>query len=527
MRSTIHNNRQLIIQHQLASIFKIGKVGIEKESLRTNYSGVIAQSDHPSALGASLTHPYITTDYSEALLEFVTPPLHCGEEALSFLSKIHQFTYPNIHHECLWPASMPCKLMGENSIRIAEYGSSNIGQMKYVYRKGLGYRYGKMMQVIAGIHINLSINETFWPQWQQAQQHQGELSDFVNQEYFKIIRNLQRIGWLIPYLFGASPAVDKSFTHKGVKDLKYWDEQTMYGQYATSLRLGDIGYTNHRENEIGIKACYDNLQDYVNCLTRAIETPYQPYEEIGIQSDGEYRQLNANILQIENEYYGTVRPKQLSNRNEKPTHALLRRGIRYVEIRSMDINPFSSIGIDQTQLDFVEVLFMYCLLGDDAIIGEAEQEEIDFNEYEVAHHGRKPGLHLRRAGESIPINEWANELLVDMQSVAELMGDKAQKYLASLEVFADAAADQEQTLSAKLLQQMQQSKLSYYDFIATIGKQYCDQFSEMSDADLQEKFSYLAEQSIAKQQQIEHADEVNFSDFLTTYFSQHLDDCSQ
>jgi len=527
MRSAIHNNRQLIIQHQLASIFKIGRVGIEKESLRADYSGVIAQSDHPSTLGASLTHPYITTDYSEALLEFVTPPLHSGEEAISFLSKIHQFTYPNIHHECLWPASMPCKLMGEQSIRIAEYGSSNIGQMKHVYRKGLGYRYGKMMQVIAGIHINLSIDEAFWPQWQQAQQHQGELCDFINQQYFKIIRNLQRVGWLIPYLFGASPAVDKSFTHKGVKDLKFWDEETLYGQYATSLRLGDIGYTNHRENEIGIKACYDNLQDYVKCLTRAIETPYQPYEEIGIQSDGEYRQLNANILQIENEYYGTVRPKQISNRNEKPTHALMRRGVRYVEIRSMDINPFSAIGIDQAQLDFVEVLFMYCLLGDDAIISETEQEEIDFNEYEVAHHGRKPDLHLRRAGESIPINEWAEELFIELQLVADLMGDKTLQYQASLAVFADAISDQQQTLSAKMLQQMQQSKLSFYDFIATMGKQYCDQFSEMSDADLQKNFSYLAEQSMTEQQQIERADKVSFSDFLTAYFSQRTDDRSQ
>lgn len=523
MRSAIHKNRQLIIQHQLESVFKIGKVGIEKESLRADYSGVIANSDHPAKLGASLTHPYITTDYSEALLEFVTPPLSSGEEAIEFLSKIHEYVYPNIKQECLWPASMPCKLMGEQSIRIAEYGDSNIGQMKHVYRKGLGYRYGKMMQVIAGIHINLSIHEEFWPRWQQARNHQGELSDFINQEYFKVIRNLQRIGWLIPYLFGASPAVDKSFTHQGVKDLKRWDDDTMYGQYATSLRLGDIGYTNHRENEIGIKACYDNLQDYVQCLTRAIETPYRAYEEIGVQTDGEYRQLNANILQIENEYYGTVRPKQLSKSNEKPTHALMERGIRYVEIRSMDINPFSSIGIDQAQIDFVEVLFMLCLLGDDALISDREQEEIDINEYEVAHHGRKPDLHLRRAGNSVPLNEWAQELFADMQSVAELMGDDAQKYHNSLDVFADAITDHEQTLSAKMLQQMQASKLSFYDFVATMGKQYCDQFSEMSEAELQQEFTHLAEQSLTEQQQIEREDEVNFTDFLANYFLQRLD----
>ena len=520
MRSTINKNSQRIIQHQLESIFSIGRVGLEKESLRASYDGVIAQTAHPSALGAALTHPHITTDYSEALLEFVTPPLGTSQQALDFLSMIHRFVYANIHEECLWPASMPCRLLGEQSIRIAEYGTSNLGQMKHVYRKGLGYRYGKMMQVIAGVHVNLSVNEDFWPRWQVALGDTGELTAFINDQYFKIIRNLQRVGWLIPYLFGASPAVDKSFTHKGVKDLRVWDADTLYARHATSLRLGDIGYTNHRENEIGIKACYDNLYDYVACLTRAIEKPYAAYEEIGVVTQGEYRQLNANILQIENEYYSTVRPKQMSRANEKPTHALLDRGVRYVEIRALDINPFSAIGVDPEQLHFIEVLFMYCLLGDEQIITTREQEEIDINEYEVAHKGRKQGLHLRRDGSSILLVDWLQEIFSDMQAVAELMNNADTDYSRSLARFAGCIDDREQTLSARVLAGMQAEKLSYYDFIARLGKQYCDHFANGLDSDSIQHFSALAEKSRQQQQQLEADHGADFSQFLEEYFAQ-------
>lgn len=520
MRSTINKNSQLINQQQLESVFSINRVGIEKESLRASYDGVIAQTDHPPALGAALTHPHITTDYSEALLEFVTPPMDSTQQALDFLSTIHAFVYPNMNQECLWPASMPCRLLGEQSIRIAEYGSSNLGQMKHVYRKGLGYRYGKMMQVIAGIHVNLSVNEDFWPHWQAALGDAGELTSFVNQQYFKIIRNLQRVGWLIPYLFGASPAVDKSFTHKGVKDLRQWDVDTLYGKHATSLRLGDIGYTNHRENEIGIKACYDNLNDYVACLTRAIEKPYAAYEEIGVLTNGEYRQLNANILQIENEYYSTVRPKQIAKSNEKPTHALLDRGVRYVEIRSLDINPFSEIGVDTEQVNFIEVLFMYCLLGDDQIIDTREQEEIDINEYEVAHRGRKQGLYLRRHGKSVLLVDWLREIFADMQAVAQLMNTDVTNYSQSLDSFAASIENSEHTLSARILAGMKSEKLSYYDFIALLGKQYCDQFSNDLDSASIQYFTALAEKSRQQQKQLEANDNCDFSQFLKQYFAQ-------
>ena len=512
----ISQQLSLLAKGNAQSYLRIGQIGIEKESLRTDPQANIAQSDHPPELGATLTHPFITTDYSEALLEFVTPPLPDSGQALTFLDDIHRFVYPRIGAESLWPGSMPPRLAGEQSIRIAHYGSSNLGQMKEVYRRGLGYRYGKTMQVIAGIHVNLSIDQAFWPRWQVLKNDPSELRDFVDQQYFIQIRNLQRIGWLIPYLFGASPVVDESFGHAGAGRLAELDRHTRVAEDATSLRLGDIGYTNHRENEIGIKACYTSLPEYVHCLANAINKPYKPYEEIGVCVDGVYRQLNANILQIENEYYSNVRPKQITLANEKPTHALLHRGVRYVEIRSLDLNPFSARGVEQEQLDFIELLFLYCLLADDRSIDRRQREEIDINAYEVSHHGRRPGLELRLDGDSVPLAQWGESIFAEMRQLAELL-DKPN-YIAALDRYEPALRDPNETLSAKILKEMRLKSSTYLDLIHGYAQNYQAATQPLA-AEREKEFINIATESLAKQKQIEAADSLPFADFLSEYFA--------
>ena len=512
----ISQQLSLLAKGHAQRYLRIGQVGIEKESLRTDPQANIAQSDHPSELGATLTHPFITTDYSEALLEFVTPPLPDSGQALAFLDDIHRFVYPRIGQESLWPGSMPPRLAGEQSIRIAHYGSSNLGQMKEVYRRGLGYRYGKIMQVIAGIHVNLSIDEAFWPRWQALKNDSSALRDFVDQQYFIQIRNLQRIGWLIPYLFGASPVVDESFRHAGAGMLAEFDRHTRIVEDATSLRLGDIGYTNQRENEIGIKACYSSLPEYVRCLAGAISKPYRPYEEIGVCVDGAYRQLNANILQIENEYYSNVRPKQITRENEKPTHALLHRGVRYVEIRSLDLNPFSALGVEQEQLDFIELLFLYCLLADDRSIDRRQREEIDINAYEVSHHGRRPNLELRLDGESVPLTQWGESIFSEMRQLAELL-DKPN-YIAALDRYEPALRDPDETLSARILKEMRLKSSTYLELIHDYAKTYQAATQPLA-SEREKEFMRIATESLAKQKQIEAADSLPFADFLSEYFA--------
>ena len=254
MYQSVENRLRRLDNAGVAALLKGGVIGLEKESLRVSPDGGIAQTPHPRALGSALTHPYITTDYSEALLELITPPMDDGLQALDFLQDLHKFVYDNLEDEILWATSMPCVLEGGANIPIARYGDSNVGMMKTVYRRGLGHRYGRVMQVIAGVHFNFSVGQAFWPAHQELERARGSRRDFVDAAYLGQTRNLQRYGWLIPYLFGASPAVCKSFLGGRPTTLKEFDRSTYYEPYATSLRMGDIGYTNSKEKGVGIKA---------------------------------------------------------------------------------------------------------------------------------------------------------------------------------------------------------------------------------------------------------------------------------
>ena len=275
----------------------------------------------------------LDTDFSEALLEFVTPAFSTTWEALRCICDIHQFTYSNLGDEMLWTASMPCRIPANREIPLARYGTSNVGRMKTIYRRGLGYRYGRQMQVIAGVHFNYSLPETFWPAYRSVLGGDDSARDFRSEHYLRMIRNFRRMGWIVLYLFGSSPAVCKSFAGPAAR-LPSLNDDTWFEPWATSLRMSDLGYSNKNQSRINISL--NSVDEYVRDLSNAICTPEPSYEEIGVKVDGRYRQLNANLLQIENEYYSPVRPKRIARSGEQPTAALRRDGIEYVEGEMVD-----------------------------------------------------------------------------------------------------------------------------------------------------------------------------------------------
>ncbi|MGB5622717.1 MAG: glutamate--cysteine ligase, partial [Gammaproteobacteria bacterium] len=315
-------------------VLRNGLRGVEKESLRVDQAGQISRLPHPAALGSALTNPWVTTDFSEALPELVTPPFDNNWETLSFLCDLHQFVIRNIGEEMLWATSMPCAVKSEESIPIATFGNSNAGRMKEIYRRGLSYRYGRVMQAIAGVHFNYSVPDELWPVLGEILGHGGELQQLRDRQYFDLLRNYRRLGWLVLYLFGASPAVCKSFflgRETGLPDL---DAATAYGPHATTLRMSGVGYRNSNQSGIGLSM--NALDEYLADLDRAIHTSFPAYERIGTLVDGEWRQLSTSMLQIENEYYGFIRPKQVARSGERPAGALRRRGVAYVEVRALD-----------------------------------------------------------------------------------------------------------------------------------------------------------------------------------------------
>ena len=520
---SVHSRLTRLASEADIRLLHAGRFGLEKESLRVSESGGIALTPHPRALGSALTHPDITTDYSEALMEFITPPLPTVGDALDYLADLQAYVYSKLDREMLWATSMPCVLAGENNIPVADYGSSNAGRMKKLYRIGLGHRYGRVMQVIAGVHFNWSFAEALWPAFRLIEGRVCGLRDFRDQRYMAQIRNLQRYGWLIPYLFGASPAVCKSFFLDQATNLPAFDETTYYAPYATSLRMGDIGYQNSREEGLGIKACYDDVDCYADSLLRAISTPAEAWEAIGVKVDGEYRQLNANILQIENEYYSTVRPKQVLDGLEKPSLALKRRGIRYVELRSLDVNAYHPLGLDETQGRFLEVFLLFCMLADSPLIDASERREIDRNLLDVAHRGREPKLTLQHREVRLPMRAWALEILESMLPVCE--------YLDAIEGgawFEDAIDEQinkvrapELTPSAKMLDEMRDRGEGFYQFAQRLSVQHHRYFQERRL--LSERVAELdarVARSLAEQDALEAAPQQDFDRFLADYFAQ-------
>ncbi|WP_295389860.1 glutamate--cysteine ligase [uncultured Thiodictyon sp.] len=508
--------------NDLAQALKDSRIGLEKESLRVSPTGRLATTPHPAGLGSPLTHPHITTDFSEALIELVTPALGDCAAVLDFLADIHTLVYRHLGDDLLWGTSMPCVLDGARTIPLARYGTSNAATMKTVYRRGLGNRYGRTMQLIAGIHFNFSFGDRFWRLYRDQEGDRGDLGSFRSESYMAMIRNLLRLGWLVPYLFGASPTVCRSFVQGRDTDLAPLDANTLYYPYATSLRMGDIGYQNQQEQGTGLKANYDSLDAYIRSLTWAIETACPQYERIGVKVGNRYEQLNASVLQIENEYYSTVRPKQIIDWLEKPSLALRRRGIRYVELRSVDINLFESLGVGTEQLLFLETLMLYCLLSDSPRISPAERRAIDDNQVRTAHRGREPGLTLNRDGAPLELRRWATQTLEAMAPVAELLDGAADgPRTQSLRRQRNKAVDPDCTPSALMLAELRATGESFFALAERYSSAHRERLRTRTLSPEREVlFDELAADSNRRRAAIEAADDLDFDTFLARYFAQ-------
>ncbi len=497
-----------------------GLKGVEKESLRVGPDGFLSQKPHPAGLGSALTNRYVTTDFSEALLEFVTPAFATTWEALRCICDIHQFTYARLEDEMLWTASMPCRIPAEHDIPLARYGTSNVGRMKTIYRRGLGHRYGREMQVIAGVHFNYSLPAGFWPAYREVLGSNLDDRDFRSEQYLGMIRNFRRMGWLILYLFGASPAVCKSF---GVpaSSLPSLNADTWYEPWATSLRMSDLGYSNQNQSRINISL--NSLDEYVTDLSNAICTREPDYEKLGVKVDGKYRQLNANLLQIENEYYSPVRPKRVARSGEQPTAALRRDGIEYVEVRSLDINMFDPAGINQNTMRFIEAFLIYCLLADSPKVDDEELAAIGRNHTGTAKRGRDPAFRLQRDGREVPLQDWASEILDDVLAVAEVIDrrDNDDSYSAAVRHLQQLVAEPDATLSARIVRELDTTGSSFFEFALGTARCHRDYFAtiaplrESQEAMLSEE----AAASVQRQKDIEGADDISLDEYLQRYFS--------
>jgi glutamate--cysteine ligase len=484
--------------------------GIEKESLRSRPDGELALTPHSAALGAALTHPHITTDFSESQLELITGVHTSAEACLEELTHIHQAVYRAIGDELLWAGSMPCGLPTEKSIPIGHYGGSNVGRAKTVYRNGLSWRYGRRMQTISGIHYNWS------------------LPGLGNDEYFALIRNFRRHGWLLFYLFGASPAASATFVVGRRHALKELRPGTFYLPHATSLRMGRLGYQSDAQSSLAV-SCND-LTAYGRTLQRGLTEVYPAYQKIGIREPGAlgdgpdtYRQLSTTLLQIENEFYGKIRPKRTIHPGERPLHALRERGVEYVEVRLMDLDPFEPVGINAATMRFLDAFLLHCLLSESPADTPEEIACVSHNQECVAQRGREPGLKLGCGSGDRAFKEWGEKLLAEIAPVAAAV-DAAlggslyrEAHARQLEVLRDPAL----TPSARVLVEMQRKHGgSYTEFVREVSARHrVTLMAKGFPASEQERFERLAAESIDEQKRIEAGDSLPFEEYRKKYLA--------
>ncbi|GAB3037184.1 glutamate--cysteine ligase [Bowmanella dokdonensis] len=527
--STFAARLAILAKPQVADTLKGILRGIEREALRINADGSIAQTPHPRTLGSALCHDLITTDFSEALLEFITQPHADPRQALAQLRDIHKFVLEHLGDERLWPVSMPCYIDSEDSIPLARYGTSNVGRMKTLYRTGLKNRYGSMMQAIAGVHFNFSLPRAFWQSWLPEVSSRQADQDGISEAYFALIRNYRRFCWLIPYLYGASPALCSSFLQGKETSLPFetLPGGSCYLPYATSLRMSDLGYTNKAQS--GLNICYNQLDKYLGSLREAIRTPSREFARFAGKKDGEYQQLNANVLQIENELYSPIRPKQPTRRLEKPSDALAERGVSYIEVRALDVNPFSEVGICLNQFYFLDAFLVYCAIHPSASMTQEDFAETDRNLRAVVTEGRRPGLMLSKSGQSLSLQAWAQQLFADIGQVARVMDEAmgCDHYSASVTTELEKVLEPALTPSARILDHLQSSGQNTGQYALEMAQQYkqrllLHEYSFHS----KEELLRMVEQSWQRQAEEEASDSLSFDAFLQDYFALQARTCA-
>ncbi len=507
-----------------------GLRGIERETLRVDNAGSLARTPHPAAMGSALTHPQVTTDYAEALLEFITPAESDIATTLNQLDLIHRYAYTRLGSELLWSQSMPSQLPPEPEIEIANYGTSNLGTLKHVYRRGLALRYGKSMQCIAGIHYNYSLDDGLWTllaaDSATAGAATGTAKDIQSAAYLAQIRNFRRYSWLLMYLFGASPALSRCFLHGRDHKLESLSDDTLFLPYATSLRMSDLGYQNDAQS--GLRPHENSLDDYVAALTKAVNQPYPPYAELGAKKDGVWIQLSTNVLQIENEYYSTIRPKRVIRTGERPIQALCLRGVQYIEVRCMDVDPFEPVGISLETGRFLDAFLLFCALDDSPAIDARHSAAYTENFARTVKEGRRPGLTLRNGETDVTLQAWGQELLQKIAPVAALLDARngGTAHGDSLAAQAAKLLDPDLTPSARVLAELRTNGGSFGAFGMRQSERHAAYFRAHPPTDAEQTmFAELAAASLAEQRAIEQTPAGSFDDYVAAYRASTL--CQQ
>lgn len=363
-----------------------GNFGIERETLRLDENGYLAKTDHPEVFGDKSHNPYITTDFSESQIEVITPAFKSVEEAYNFTRSLYDIVAMEIKDEYLWPESMPCIIPEDKDIPVAKFNGSSKESQEY--REKLLIKYGGKKQLISGIHYNFSFDEAIIKKLYEDSEEKLSYKEFKDSIYLKVARNYLRYRWLIVYLFGAAPIVHESFINSCKCPLKEVNHNEYSSLGAISHRNGKCGY----KNKIDLFPSYNTVSEYLESI------------------DG---YIKDELIDSHKELYSQVRLKPSDTKNFK--ESLLKDGIKYLEYRTIDINPFEKGGISLEDLRFLQVFNIYLLTKEESNFENWQEEALE-NQQLIAVHG-VDDIELKFNGKSISKIDFGLEILNEIMII--------------------------------------------------------------------------------------------------------------
>lgn len=375
---------------QLNALLETGNFGIERENLRVTSDGHLALTPFPKIFGDKATNPYITVDFSESQIELITPTFNSLDMTYNFLENLNDIVTTSLENEYLWPESIPCILPSEQEIPIAKFQGDQ-GKIAMEYRENLAKKYGKKIQMLSGIHFNFSFSNKFLKELHKNSNTDISFKHFKNELYMKVTRNYFKYGWLIIYLLGASSTVHKSYRKECTSHMDEFSEDIFYSKNTLSFRNGRCGYRNKDEFYIS----HDHLENYIKDI-----------EEL----------IDKGILQGAREYYSPIRLKSKDPKNI--LDSLKKDGIEYLEIRSIDINPFIRTGIELNDLKFIHILLIYFLLKEEEEFTEEDYKRYLKNQELLASEGRNKNFTLICCkGKNVKVDEYSKIIISDIENL--------------------------------------------------------------------------------------------------------------
>lgn len=363
-----------------------GNFGIERETLRVDENGYLAKTDHPEEFGDKAHNPYITTDFSESQIEVITPALSDIKETYNFTRALYDIVAMEIGDEYLWPESMPCIIPDDKDIPVAKF--SNHSKEAQEYREKLLLKYGGKKQLISGIHYNFSFDDAIIERLYEDSEKNLSYKEFKNSIYLKVARNYLRYRWLIVYLLGASPIVHESFIDSCKCPLKKIKCNEYSSLGAISHRNGKCGY----KNKVDLFPSYNSVDEHLESINQYI---------------------NDELIESHKELYSQIRLKPSDTRNFK--ESLLNDGIKYLEYRTIDINPFEKGGISLEDLRFLQIFNIYLLIKEESDFKNWQEEALE-NQQLIAVHGIDD-IELKQDGKVINRIDFGLEILNEVMSV--------------------------------------------------------------------------------------------------------------